>query len=139
MEIETVLYFAPYLGKVSLEKELLHLNGIFLVKYRLSKSMNNCFLRAEACLPPSGCRFPHALSGRVLQFLLGSAPASLAALLILPVTASGPQILTVLERDAPVARPFLLRRHLTKETICFNETGSHSETPFFFSVPGRGS
>lgn len=64
---------------------------------------------------------------------------SLAALLILPVTASGSQILTVLEQDVLVAGPFLPRRHLTKETICFNETGSHSETPFFFCVLGRKS
>lgn len=67
------------------------------------------------------------------------ASVSLAALLILPVTASGSQILTVLEQDVLVAGPFLPRRHLTKETICFNEAGSHSETPFFFCVRGRKS
>lgn len=72
-------------------------------------------------------------------FFPEKAPASLAALLILPVTASGSQILTVLEQDVLVAGPFLPRRHLTKETICFNETGSHSETPFFLCVLGRKS
>lgn len=57
---------------------------------------------------------------------------SLAALLILPVTASGLQLLTVLVRDTLVAGFFLACRRLTKEAICFNKTGSQSETTFFF-------
>lgn len=53
-----------------------------------------------------------------------------------PVTASGLQLLTVLVYDILVAGVFLACRHLTKEAICFNETGSQSETTFFFCVRG---
>lgn len=64
-------------------------------------------------------------------------PASLAASLIQLVSASGLQPLTVLVLDIVVAGVFLPWLHLTKEAICFNETGSQSETLFFCAMSGE--
>lgn len=44
------------------------------------------------------------------------------------------QLLTLFVEDILVNGLFLARSHLIKEALCFNETGSQSETAFFFFV-----